>query len=87
MLGPPKCVFWDTVNLLWSTEGCAYNGIKSNYRETVCECSHLTSFGIIMDWTGFAPPSDAALETLTYVFLSLSMISLIASEVLILQER
>ncbi|OXA50970.1 Polysialoglycoprotein [Folsomia candida] len=46
-LGSARCVFWDTVNLTWSTEGCKV--IASTPFETTCECDHLTSFAILMD--------------------------------------
>lgn len=32
----------------WSTDGCTPNKDKSNENKTVCECTHLTNFAILM---------------------------------------
>jgi len=32
----------------WSSEGCTPNLEKSNENKTVCECTHLTNFAVLM---------------------------------------
>ncbi|KAK5617940.1 hypothetical protein CRENBAI_024468 [Crenichthys baileyi] len=39
-----KCLYWDTVKLEWSNEGCRVGG-KSTPEMTQCLCNHLTLFG------------------------------------------
>ena len=34
----------------------------SDSRDVVCECNHLTNFGIIVDFIGAAPASDPGTE-------------------------
>ncbi|OXA50973.1 Adhesion G protein-coupled receptor L2 [Folsomia candida] len=75
-LGSAKCVFWDTVNLTWSTEGCKV--IASTPFETTCECDHLTSFTILMDLHNYQG-ADVALQYLTYTFCIISIVCLIVS--------
>ena len=42
------CVFWNTKDNRWDTEGCRLLEEKSNDELTVCSCSHLTNFALIM---------------------------------------
>ena len=42
------CVFWNTKANRWDTEGCKLLEEKSNDELTVCSCSHLTNFALIM---------------------------------------
>ncbi|XP_071826314.1 uncharacterized protein [Apostichopus japonicus] len=47
----PTCVFWDHATAGWSTEGCqTIHRTNDNY--TVCRCTHLTTFAVLMDWQG-----------------------------------
>ena len=62
----------------WSDEGCKLNVELSNGKQTVCECDHLTSFNLMMDFTGEALPYP---DLLTNVLLPLSVVSLILCEV------
>ncbi|XP_078285495.1 adhesion G protein-coupled receptor E2-like [Rhinoraja longicauda] len=41
-----KCVFWNSSALSWSTQGCQLVEFKPTY--TVCSCTHLTSFAVLM---------------------------------------
>ncbi|XP_078285490.1 adhesion G protein-coupled receptor E3-like [Rhinoraja longicauda] len=41
-----KCVFWNSSALSWSTQGCQLVEFKVTY--TVCSCTHLTSFAVLM---------------------------------------
>ncbi|XP_068751351.1 uncharacterized protein [Montipora capricornis] len=50
--GNPKCVFWDyTLNPhrggAWSTRGCWL--AFSNSSHSICQCSHLSNFAVLMD--------------------------------------
>ena len=63
----------------WSDEGCKLNVDLSNGKQTVCECDHLTSFNLMMDFTGEALPYR---DLLTNVLLPLSVVSLILCELL-----
>ncbi|XP_048196580.1 adhesion G protein-coupled receptor E4-like [Perognathus longimembris pacificus] len=56
----------------WSTEGCS--PVRSNESYTTCQCSHLSSFAVLM---ALAPKADAALSVITYVGLSLSLLCLL----------
>ena len=80
-----SCGFWHLESQQWSDEGCLLNFEQSNSEETVrdcfnlktilkhhlkvCDCSHLTSFNLFMDWTGkcFGLPSSPALDIITKV--------------------
>ena len=50
---------------------------------TVCYCEHLTNFALLFDFTGTADVGDdyAWLDILTYIVLSISIISLILTQV------
>ncbi|KAJ7390600.1 hypothetical protein OS493_023989 [Desmophyllum pertusum] len=50
--GNPKCVFWDyTLNPhrggAWSSRGCWL--AFSNHSHSICQCSHLSNFAVLMD--------------------------------------
>uniref|UniRef100_A0A3B3Z8G1 Adhesion G protein-coupled receptor F3b n=1 Tax=Periophthalmus magnuspinnatus TaxID=409849 RepID=A0A3B3Z8G1_9GOBI len=62
------CVFWDTNNSKWSENGCKWIG------NSICECNHLSAFTILMSKSKLEVPH---LSTLTYVGLSVSIVSLI----------
>ena len=63
----------------WSQEGCKLNVGLSNKKQTVCECDHLTSFNLMMDFTGEALPYP---DLLTNILLPVSVVSLIPCQVL-----
>ena len=63
----------------WSENGCKLNVGLSSGKQTVCECDHLTSFSLIMDFTGEALPYP---DLLTNILLPISIISLILCEVI-----
>ncbi|CAO2624137.1 Adhesion G-protein coupled receptor G2 [Lemmus lemmus] len=86
-----KCVFWDLGRNGgrggWSSDGCSIKDKRLN--ETICTCSHLTSFGILMDLsrTSLPPSQMMALTFITYIgcglssiFLSVTLITYIAFE-------
>ncbi|XP_032906737.1 adhesion G protein-coupled receptor E1-like [Amblyraja radiata] len=41
-----KCVFWNSSTFSWSTQGCQLVEFNATY--TVCNCTHLTSFAVLM---------------------------------------
>ncbi|XP_065206272.1 latrophilin Cirl-like [Planococcus citri] len=43
----PTCVFWDYTQSNWSEEGCTL--IATNETHTMCRCTHLTNFAIMVD--------------------------------------
>ncbi|XP_069320597.1 adhesion G-protein coupled receptor G2 isoform X7 [Eulemur rufifrons] len=86
-----KCVFWDLGRNGgaggWSSNGCSVKDRKLN--ETVCTCSHLTSFGVLLDLsrTSILPAEMMALTFITYIgcglssiFLSVTLVTYIAFE-------
>jgi hypothetical protein len=73
VFGSSICVFWNTTDLEWSSDGCKL--ISSGQGDTHCECSHLTSFAVLMDVHNYTG-KEAALEILTIVLSSLSVICL-----------
>ncbi|XP_060230608.1 adhesion G-protein coupled receptor G2 isoform X2 [Meriones unguiculatus] len=86
-----KCVFWDLGRNGgrggWSSDGCSIKDKTIN--ETICTCSHLTSFGILLDLsrTSLPPNQMMALTFITYIgcgfssiFLSVTLVTYIAFE-------
>ncbi|XP_050997707.1 adhesion G-protein coupled receptor G2 [Acomys russatus] len=86
-----KCVFWDLGRNGgrggWSSDGCSIKDRRMN--ETICTCSHLTSFGILLDLsrTSLPPSQMMALTFITYIgcglssiFLSVTLVTYIAFE-------
>ncbi|XP_045931506.1 adhesion G protein-coupled receptor E1-like isoform X2 [Micropterus dolomieu] len=60
------CVYWDngaenTKNMRWSVEGCWVAYTNENY--TVCSCSHLSTFALILQ-IGEPPPDNSFLDWL-----------------------
>ncbi|KAF3812908.1 hypothetical protein GH733_019250 [Mirounga leonina] len=75
-----RCVFWDLGRNGgrggWSSDGCSVKDRKQN--ETICTCSHLTSFGVLL---------MMALTFITYIgcglssiFLSVTLVTYLAFE-------
>ncbi|KAM5221832.1 adhesion G-protein coupled receptor G2 [Ctenodactylus gundi] len=86
-----RCVFWDLSRNGgkggWSSDGCSVKDRRLN--ETICTCSHLTSFGVLLDLsrTSLPPGQMMALTFITYIgcglssiFLSVTLITYIAFE-------
>ncbi|XP_066023897.1 adhesion G protein-coupled receptor L4-like [Pocillopora verrucosa] len=74
------CVFWNTSKTSWSGQGCLLTSRNEVYTE--CSCNHLTHFAVLMqfDWgtsINFISKTDeTALEILTYVGLSFSLVGI-----------
>ncbi|XP_036295672.1 adhesion G-protein coupled receptor G2 isoform X1 [Pipistrellus kuhlii] len=86
-----RCVFWDLGRNGgrggWSSNGCSVKDRRLN--ETICSCSHLTSFGVLLDLSRTSLPAAQmmALTFITYIgcglssiFLSVTLITYIAFE-------
>ncbi|KAL6460545.1 hypothetical protein MHYP_G00305110 [Metynnis hypsauchen] len=68
------CVFWNSSldGGAWSTEGCSV--VSSNASHTVCSCTHLSSFAVLMALHEIKDVFE--LKLITWVGLSLSLICL-----------
>ncbi|XP_036898617.1 putative adhesion G protein-coupled receptor E4P [Sturnira hondurensis] len=68
------CVYWEGSQEggRWSTEGCTLVGSNDSY--TVCKCSHLSSFAVLM---ALVPEADPILAVVSSVGLSLSLLCLL----------
>ncbi|XP_035253466.1 adhesion G protein-coupled receptor E5-like isoform X2 [Anguilla anguilla] len=68
-----SCVYWDGASGGWSERGCEV--VRSNSTHTVCACSHLSSFAVLM---ALYEVEDAFhLEVITWVGLSVSQVCLL----------
>ncbi|XP_072046490.1 adhesion G protein-coupled receptor L4-like [Amphiura filiformis] len=72
----PRCSSWDTQNRYWTDEGCALMSLNGTHLE--CECNHLTIFAVLIQFTEYPLTSVdvRALDMLTYLGSSLSIVSL-----------
>nr|XP_060620865.1 adhesion G protein-coupled receptor E5 isoform X2 [Anolis sagrei ordinatus] len=70
------CAFWKPVNGSghWSEEGCTR--LSSTGTQTVCQCTHMTSFAVLM---AFYDIEDRGLDVITKVGLVVSLICLFLS--------
>ncbi|XP_070563629.1 adhesion G protein-coupled receptor L2-like isoform X2 [Ptychodera flava] len=76
----PVCAFWNyTINGdgEWSDYGC--ETVESNETHTVCSCSHLTNFAVLMDVHGTVIPwsHHFALSVITYAGFMISIVCLV----------
>ncbi|XP_066280373.1 adhesion G protein-coupled receptor E2-like [Branchiostoma lanceolatum] len=67
------CVSWNSGGN-WSTKGCKVK--KSAMTYTICECTHLTNFAILVDVTGLGQQELSALHVITYIGCSISIVCL-----------
>lgn len=89
-----SCVFWK-FNLSggagsWSSEGCTV--LNHTETETICGCNHLTSFGVLLDFSGEGIKNRLQNTILTYItyigcgissiFLSVTLMTYLAFETL-----
>ncbi|XP_037084062.1 uncharacterized protein LOC119104459 isoform X2 [Pollicipes pollicipes] len=73
----PACAFWDFHAAEWSTRGCRLKEIRDG--STVCLCSHLGSFALVLNDTRNAYLSKMQhrlLDILTYVGIAFSLLGL-----------
>ncbi|XP_064406830.1 adhesion G protein-coupled receptor L3-like isoform X2 [Halichondria panicea] len=91
-----KCVFWEfilgsdsrLVNGRWNTKGCKRNDSLSNSTHTVCECTHLTNFAILLSSQPIVGGVHAfVLGLIGYVGVSLSVLAMLATIVALVYLR
>ena len=65
----------------WSEEGCHVNKALSTPTMTVCECSHLTNFAILLSARPptFTPAQSLALQAFGYIGVSVSLVAMAAT--------
>uniref|UniRef100_A0A8C0SYW7 Adhesion G protein-coupled receptor E3 n=1 Tax=Canis lupus familiaris TaxID=9615 RepID=A0A8C0SYW7_CANLF len=69
------CVYWKSTgeHSQWSRDGCFL--IQANESHTICNCTHLSSFAVLMALT--KQEDDPVLAVITYMGLSLSLLCLL----------
>ncbi|XP_055486325.1 adhesion G protein-coupled receptor E4-like, partial [Leucoraja erinacea] len=72
-----KCVFWNSSNFSWSTQGCQL--VEFNARYTVCNCTHLTSFAVLMALDVIEGNDAHNLDLITLVGVIVSLVCLALS--------
>ncbi|XP_041033089.1 adhesion G protein-coupled receptor E2-like isoform X2 [Carcharodon carcharias] len=72
-----KCVYWDSLASVWSTHGCMLQ--HSNATHTVCTCTHLSSFAVLMALYEIKGPHIYNLDMITIVGIILSLVCLFIS--------
>ncbi|XP_064406870.1 adhesion G protein-coupled receptor L3-like isoform X2 [Halichondria panicea] len=91
-----KCVFWEfilgsdsrLVNGRWNTKGCERNNSLSNSTHTVCECTHLTNFAILLSSQPIVGGVHAfVLGLIDYIGVSLSVLAMLATIVALVYLR
>ena len=74
------CVFFDFDTESWDATGCERMAALSTETHTVCQCSHLTNFAVLVDHSGDAELSDAgelAMTLITYIGCGVSVVCLL----------
>ncbi|CAH2245772.1 adhesion G -coupled receptor F5 isoform X1 [Pelobates cultripes] len=72
-LSKPQCVFWNFKTEAWDGTGC--KSVGNNSVNVSCECTHLTSFSILMSYGDNSP--DPVLDYITYIGVGISLLSLV----------
>ncbi|XP_048473795.1 adhesion G protein-coupled receptor E5-like [Rhincodon typus] len=75
--GKVKCVYWDSSEAAWSYNGCKLEDSNSTF--TVCSCSHLSSFAVLMALHKIGPFDAFILNIITMVGVILSLVCLFIS--------
>ena len=65
----------------WDTKGCVRNDSLSNSTHTVCECTHLTNFAILLSAQPLDLPDTVALSlsVIGYIGVALSTVAMVAT--------
>ncbi|EDV19285.1 uncharacterized protein TRIADDRAFT_62266 [Trichoplax adhaerens] len=78
-----ECVYWKkdlklTEGGRWSTDGCSL--ISRDSSKTVCQCNHLTDFGVLSRYRSKPLPSvtPIKLELVTYIGIGISLLLLVS---------
>ena len=76
------------VNGRWNIRGCERNDSLSNSTHTVCECTHLTNFAILLSSQPIVGGVHAfVLEVIGYIGVSLSVLAMLATIVALVYLR
>ena len=76
------------VNGRWNTKGCERNNSLSNSTHTVCECTHLTNFAILLSSQPIVGGVHAfVLGLIDYIGVSLSVLAMLATIVALVYLR
>ncbi|XP_072019696.1 adhesion G-protein coupled receptor D1-like [Amphiura filiformis] len=90
----PRCSYWKfdasaDSGGVWSTDGCVAD--SSSITSTTCHCTHLTNFAVLMQVNPNAKPIPTkhgnALESLTYIGTSLSVLALVLTMVIFISLK
>ncbi|XP_053055503.1 cadherin EGF LAG seven-pass G-type receptor 1 isoform X3 [Acinonyx jubatus] len=86
----PVCVFWNHSITIggtggWSAKGCEL--LSRNRTHVVCQCSHTTSFAVLMDVSRREHGEVLPLKIVTYAAVSLSLTALLVAFVLLTLVR
>ena len=82
-----RCVAWSIKDQEWQTNGCHLNSDLSSPLETICDCYHLTNFGILFDYMNNADPYDPFLSVFTNVTLSISVFFIALTEIVLWTQQ
>ena len=64
----------------WSTEGCVRNDSLSNSTQTVCECTHLTNFAILLSAKPIVDPVHSeVLGVIGYIGAAISIVAMLCT--------
>ncbi|GCB71087.1 hypothetical protein scyTo_0010927 [Scyliorhinus torazame] len=75
--GTVKCVYWDSLANAWSVRGCKVDSTNRTY--TMCSCTHLSSFAVLMALHKIKESDSYKLHVITTVGITLSLICLFVS--------
>nr|XP_012612408.1 cadherin EGF LAG seven-pass G-type receptor 1 isoform X1 [Microcebus murinus] len=86
----PVCVFWNHSLAVggtggWSAKGCEL--LSRNRTHAACQCSHTTSFAVLMDVSRREHGEVLPVKIVTYAALSVSLAALLAALVLLALAR
>uniref|UniRef100_A0A452RIH7 Cadherin EGF LAG seven-pass G-type receptor 1 n=1 Tax=Ursus americanus TaxID=9643 RepID=A0A452RIH7_URSAM len=86
----PVCVFWNHSITIggtggWSAKGCEL--LSRNRTHVACQCSHTTSFAVLMDVSRREHGEVLPLKIVTYAAVSLSLAALLVAFVLLALAR
>ena len=73
------CVFWNTDDEVWDTNGCSL--LERNSISTICECNHLTNFGLL--FAGKRTEGDEETSVLSNVLSTISIVFLFLIQIII----
>ena len=79
----PVCVFWDWELSAWSDAGCWV--AETNMYRTLCECSHLTNFALLMEEDGDLMDANLPAFHLEIIISAVVLLFLLAAVIILLK--